>query len=226
MKHNTQPFSLLILTYRVVLTAILAIVIPFAILACSQQPIPSSTDTDKAADTDKPKTGAADMKAYKDPETGKLGPPPQGASVPESSEALKNATSTSSEGLEEKPAPGGGTMIDLKGRFQSTGSATKADDKASEPASAKKEKRGSNLRAYKDPETGKLGPPPQGASVPKFSEAMTIVTSTSTEGLEEEPAPGGGMMLDLKGRFGSLMFATKDQSGKITTSHAPYPQPN
>ncbi len=76
------------------------------------------------------------------------------------------------------------------------------------------------MRAYANPETGQLGAPPDTANVPESSEAVKRFTSTSVESLQEEPAPGGGMMVDLKGRFGSLTIATQDQSGKMTISHA------
>jgi hypothetical protein len=48
-----------------------------------------------------------------DPATGK----PFLGNVPLSPE-LENAISTSSEGLQEVPSPGGGTMVDLQGRFR------------------------------------------------------------------------------------------------------------
>ncbi len=224
MRRNVHQSNRNFLTRRVVLTAVLAIAMPFVILACSQQPEKSSPATDKVSDTATPAIGGAAMKAYKDPETGKLGAPPETASTPEPSEAIKNMTSTSSEGLEEKPAPSGGTMVDLKGRFQSHENAKKDPGKASKPASGSTG--ASNRKAYKDPVTGKLGAPPDTASISESSEAMQSATSTSSEGLEEEPAPGGGTMVDLKGRFGSSITATKDKSGKITKSHTPNSQHN
>jgi hypothetical protein len=41
--------------------------------------------------------------------------------------------------------------------------------------------------------------------------------STSSEGLQQVPAPvGGGVMVDLQGRFQQTVKATIDDSGKVT----------
>ena len=68
------------------------------------------------------------MRVYIDPVTGKPTSPPE-----ESEKALPaNATrlNTSSQGLVEVPSQvqGGGTMVDLQGRFQSSTSATVGED--------------------------------------------------------------------------------------------------
>ena len=61
-------------------------------------------------------------------------------------------------------------------------------------------------RAYIDPETGELTDPPAGSAV-SLSEAAAF--STSHAGLRERPSPvpGGGMILDLQGRFRSPLVA-------------------
>lgn len=41
--------------------------------------------------------------------------------------------------------------------------------------------------------------------------------ATSSAGLTEEPAPGGGMMVDLRGRFRSEVTATVGVDGSVTT---------
>ncbi len=214
MRHSMHRLGLRILTHRGALMVVLVMAISFTILACSQEPGSSSTAAD---------TGADAMKAYKDPKTGKLVPPPEGSTDPKPSEAVQDATNTSSKGLESKPAPGGGEMIDLKGRFQSNQSPSTDSDKTTKSASPKKE--GSRLRAYIDPETGKLASPPDAARVPPpaltASPAVQSATSTSSADFEAKPAPGGGMMIDLKGRFNSRVFATKDKNGKIVISHTP-----
>jgi hypothetical protein len=64
--------------------------------------------------------GASGMKIYRDPVTGELGDPP--AEAPDQVSLPPNdALSTSSEGLVETPSPvpGGGSMVDLQGRFRS-----------------------------------------------------------------------------------------------------------
>ncbi|ETX01426.1 MAG: hypothetical protein ETSY1_07445 [Candidatus Entotheonella factor] len=225
MSHHAKALNISQLMCRTMLITTLVITILFVFLACSQQP-PSTTEN-KVTTTTTSETGAATMKVHRDPETGKLSAPPETADAPEPSEAKKRATSTSSEGLEEKPAPGGGTMVDLQGRFQSTGKAEPNEqaqpneDKASKPTNTKQST--SQQKAYKDPETGKLGPPPEAADALESLEALRHVTSTSLEGLEEKPAPGGGTMVDLQGRFGSAIMATKDKNGNLTLSHVPKP---
>jgi hypothetical protein len=68
--------------------------------------------------------GAAGMKVYIDPVTGKIGPPPAEMAPQEIPDEIpvemENALNTSSDGLEvvEVDQPGGGIMIDLQGRFQ------------------------------------------------------------------------------------------------------------
>jgi hypothetical protein len=69
--------------------------------------------------------GAADMRIYRNPVTGELGGPP--AEAPDQvSLPPDDALSTSSEGLVETPSPvpGGGSMVDLQGRFRSPLTAT------------------------------------------------------------------------------------------------------
>lgn len=71
--------------------------------------------------------GSAGITVYKDPKTGRFVPVPQEGAA-ELSKALGDALSTSQEGLVEVPAPGGGFMVDLRGRFQSATMATVAAD--------------------------------------------------------------------------------------------------
>ena len=74
-------------------------------------------------------TAGADSEAqrvYIDPETGEFTNPPEQEAGTARKRALPAASSTSHQGLEEKPSPveGGGTMVDLKGRFRSPLTAT------------------------------------------------------------------------------------------------------
>lgn len=60
-----------------------------------------------------------------------------------------------------------------------------------------------------DPQTGQRIPaPPGGVAIP-----ASPAFSTSHQGLVEEPAPGGGMMIDLQGRFRSAASATVGADG-------------
>lgn len=61
---------------------------------------------------------AEGLTVHIDPKTGKIAPPPPGDAQPPLSPSEKESTSTSSEGLTEKPSPQGGYGVDLKGRFQ------------------------------------------------------------------------------------------------------------
>jgi hypothetical protein len=63
--------------------------------------------------------GAAGYVVYLDPATGKFTDSPQNAAPLMIDEELRNALSTSSEGLVEVTTPGGAVFVDLQGRFQS-----------------------------------------------------------------------------------------------------------
>jgi len=66
------------------------------------------------------------------------------------------------------------------------------------------------MRASVDPRTGALVRDPADEPVeadPRFS--------TSTDGLVVVPAPGGGVMLDLQGRFTSSVTATVGADGEV-----------
>ncbi len=69
----------------------------------------------------------AGMRVYVDPKTGAILREPVAPLPPEE---LPSPASQSGEGLVERPAPGGGVMIDLQGRFMSPITATAAPDGA------------------------------------------------------------------------------------------------
>jgi hypothetical protein len=68
-----------------------------------------------------------------------------------------------------------------------------------------------------DPVTGRLASTPQGAAPAMFDEEMLNRLSTSSEGLvvQPSPVPGGGVMVDLQGRFQNAFVATVDDSGRV-----------
>lgn len=73
------------------------------------------------------------------------------------------------------------------------------------------------MKVYIDPVTGEfLEGPPQ----PILAEPVKDIRdplSTSSEGLQQVPAPvGGGVMVDLQGRFQQRVTATVDDAGKVT----------
>lgn len=69
--------------------------------------------------------------------------------------------------------------------------------------------------AYFDTNTGWLGQAPPGTPTPSNS-----AFSTSTQGLQETPSPvqGGGILLDLKGRFQNAMTITIEAGGQFSSS--------
>jgi hypothetical protein len=77
------------------------------------------------------------------------------------------------------------------------------------------------FRAYIDPETGEFITPEEAEVLPEKKLIPPAAYSTSQEGLEERPSsvPGGGIMVDLKGRFQSPLTATIDSSGGIKIEH-------
>lgn len=79
------------------------------------------------------------------------------------------------------------------------------------------------IRVYIDPKTGKTGPPPPGELPPELPSQLMEALSTSSEGLVETPSPtpGGGFMIDLKGRFHAPLTATQDADGKVSIQHLP-----
>jgi hypothetical protein len=95
------------------------VVLAAAIAGCSQI-------SDHKPATSVPQ-GSAGMTVHKDPVTGRFVPVPEASALPLSKE-LSNAMSMSQEGLVEVPAPGGGFMVDLRGRFQQATTATTGAD--------------------------------------------------------------------------------------------------
>ena len=72
-----------------------------------------------------------------------------------------------------------------------------------------------------DPQTGQILPAPApGTPAPQMTPADQNRMSTSFQGLVERPAPGGGFMVDLQGRFQSPLMATIGPDGKVTVFHA------
>lgn len=79
------------------------------------------------------------------------------------------------------------------------------------------------MRVYINPNTGEILQPPAGAPAAETPESLEKAFSTSSEGLVETPSPvpGGGVILDLQGRFRSPLIATPGADGKISIEHMP-----
>jgi len=69
-----------------------------------------------------------------------------------------------------------------------------------------------------DPATGKVAAPSATSTPIAFDEEWRNALSTSSEGLQVVPSPvkGGGIMVDLQGRFRNARVAVTDENGKVT----------
>ena len=95
-------------------------------------------------------------------------------------------------------------------------------ERASGAAQAQSSGTAPGMKVYVDPQTGAfLSEPPQGAAPPELSPAERNAFSTSHQGLSEEqnPIPGGGVRLNLQGRFQSPLTVTVGPDGKVTMQH-------
>lgn len=78
------------------------------------------------------------------------------------------------------------------------------------------------MTIYVDPQTGAFLKEPTPGHLPlQVSPQLQNALSTSHEGLVETPSsvPGGGVKLDLKGRFQSPLIVTIDVDGKVKMQH-------
>jgi hypothetical protein len=66
---------------------------------------------------------------------------------------------------------------------------------------------------YRDPVTGQIGAPPPGT---RPTGAAPAGMNTSSTGLQQTASPGGGVMVDLQGRFQSFSRVRADGNGKVT----------
>ena len=80
----------------------------------------------------------------------------------------------------------------------------------------------SGMVIYIDPQTGAILKEPAPGTVPlQLTPELQNALSTSDQGLVEVPStvPGGGVKVDLQGRFQSPLFATTDANGKVKLHH-------
>jgi hypothetical protein len=80
---------------------------------------------------------------------------------------------------------------------------------------------GGGLRIQIDPQTGRFTEPPPGTVPPAGPPAAEAARSTSGVGLVEvpSPTPGGGVKVDLQGRFQSPLVGTVGPDGKVRIEH-------
>jgi hypothetical protein len=74
------------------------------------------------------------------------------------------------------------------------------------------------LRAYRDPQTGRIGPPPPAARPLELSDAERRMLSRSDQGLRPRTLPRGGTVIHLQGRFQSMAVATVGTGGQAAVS--------
>ncbi|WP_372682441.1 hypothetical protein [Desulfosarcina sp.] len=93
--------------------------------------------------------------------------------------------------------------------------------KASATAAQQQTRTGIALRATIDPQTGEFISPAEQETPTAGNSIQPSAFSISAETMEEtsSPVPGGGVMIDLKGRFQSPVSATVERNGKTTVEH-------
>jgi hypothetical protein len=77
-----------------------------------------------------------------------------------------------------------------------------------------------DMRAHVDPATGALSRQPH---EPAQAGPAHPAQSRTGADLVEEPAPGGGVMMDLHGRFHAPLVATVTPDGSVRVEHRPAP---
>ncbi len=95
---------------------------------------------------------------------------------------------------------------------------------SADPAAGATSETSAGMRVYVDPSTGALTPEPSTQELGQRSASSAV--STSMQGLVEEPAPGGGVMIDLQGRFQSEMRATITPENELRTECVDVPVPD
>lgn len=110
----------------------------------------------------------------------------------------------------------GGTLRPAAAEAEST----RSTDGASSPPSQVISPGGAGQVVYVDPVTGEILPhPPEGTlgRVIELHRRAQEMLSHSEAGLVQKPAPGGGVMVDLQGRFQVLTVATMTDDGAVRT---------
>jgi hypothetical protein len=80
----------------------------------------------------------------------------------------------------------------------------------------------SGMKGFIDPQTGAIRPDPAPGTTPlELTPQERNAASTSHQDLVQVPSsePGGGVKLDLRGRFQSPLMGTIDANGKLKMQH-------
>ena len=91
------------------------------------------------------------------------------------------------------------------------------DARTASPAEHKSAARSAGYVVHIDPATGRVTEPSPSTVPVAIDEQWANRLSTSSEGLVEKPSPvpGGGTMVDLRGRFQNTFVAAVDDSGRV-----------
>ncbi|MGB5474024.1 MAG: hypothetical protein WBQ78_11160 [Gammaproteobacteria bacterium] len=76
------------------------------------------------------------------------------------------------------------------------------------------------LRVYRDPKTGQLGSPPPVQAPSVLTTAEQRMLNRSDQGLQSRTLPGGGVAVNLQGRYRSMAVATVGADGQAAVSCA------
>ena len=74
------------------------------------------------------------------------------------------------------------------------------------------------IRVYRDPQTGRLGPPPVGVVPHGLTIAEQRMLSRSDQGLQPRTLPGGAVAVDLQGRYRNMAVATVGANEKAAVN--------
>mgnify|MGYP001822241547 CR=1 FL=1 len=97
----------------------------------------------------------------------------------------------------------------------SSGVSTHLTEKAAQMSAATQD-----MRVYRDPPTGRLGPLPTGVVPPGLTISEQRMLSRSDQGLKSRTLPGGGVAIDLQGRYRNMSMATVGPDGQATVNCA------
>ncbi len=89
------------------------------------------------------------------------------------------------------------------------------ESSAPDAAAASQAAGSSASRVYIDPDTGRVGGPPEGVNPPGLSIAEQKMLSRSGRGLQVRQLPDGTRLLNLEGRFQNMGTATVSESGHV-----------
>jgi hypothetical protein len=123
-----------------------------------------------------------------------------------------------------QPAFAGEGRPASSGQAQTTAGANAPQQPAEQPAAVPESDAG--MTVYIDPKTGAVLTEPAPDRTPlRLTPQERNALSTSHQGLVQVPSsvPGGGVKLDLQGRFQSPMIGTIGPDGKVRLQHLPRP---